>query len=413
MDKFSPLGIGWVDWYAERIFNFSEFLKLNGFFSFNGFSIWTDCSDCNLSSQEWIDGIYLSHHSVSFLPYVLLNYFFDKEILLIFGPIINLTMIFISGLLLAELARQIIEKHSLLPLYVVSILCFSFFAMNPWTYKMILQPWTEVYFLIFILWGMFVLSKGYNKLGLVFFFCAGLSHYQWSVLIGSFYLVLLILNMNRDNSRLLINYFPGNLSEPRQATNIFLAFMISSSAIILIRMLTEVNLDQTSGSSLLYRIGLSGNDMHNGGLLGALQFLGGNRVTTCLNGMESGALIESQNIFLYNCIMSTSSMVIISIISIFGIIKLLSVASLSRPVVLPLLFAMVAMICILQQSLSVHLMGYSYIFSALFGLGMISIFALSFNSISSKAMRLIFIAPISLGVLITCIRVSMLTGING
>ena len=33
MSKYSPLGIQWLDWHKTRIFNFSEFLNLNGFFS--------------------------------------------------------------------------------------------------------------------------------------------------------------------------------------------------------------------------------------------------------------------------------------------------------------------------------------------------------------------------------------------
>ena len=60
MRIFSPLGVDWLDWHGDRIFNFVEFLKLNGYFSFYGFSIWTQCIDCDLSSNSWQNQIYLS-----------------------------------------------------------------------------------------------------------------------------------------------------------------------------------------------------------------------------------------------------------------------------------------------------------------------------------------------------------------
>ena len=36
------------------------------------------------------------------------------------------------------------------------------------------------------------------------------------------------------------------------------------------------------GSSFLQRVGIYGEDIHNGSILGALQFMGGNRITKCL-----------------------------------------------------------------------------------------------------------------------------------
>tara|TARA_B110000503_G_C6860054_1_gene294408 strand:+ start:241 stop:417 length:177 start_codon:yes stop_codon:yes gene_type:complete len=58
-------------------------------------------------------------------------------------------------------------------------------------------------------------------------------------------------------------------------------------------------------------------------------------------------------------------------------------------------------------------MGYSYIFGALFAMGLTAICALSFNSVQSSIIRLIFVGPIAFGIIIASIRVSMLTGING
>lgn len=415
MKNFSPHGINWLGWYGEKIFNFSEFLRLNGYLSFYGFSIWTDCEGCSLEPQALTGSIYTSIHSISFIPYVILNYFFGKEALLIFGPIVNMSMIFISGVAAAELSRNMIQKNSRLPLYITSVMCFSFFALNPWTYKMILQPWPEVNFLMFTLLGFLSCSKNFKILGLILFFFAGLSHYQWSFLIGIFYLFIVFASFLTKKDRMLVEYFPTSNLDYAFALRIVASFLISALSIVMMQFFAGASIDQTSGSNLMYRIGISGVDIHNGGLLGALQFLGGNRITNCFNGIDIGIISSSLEIkiLVFNCMLSIGSMLVISIISIAGVIKILKESSLSRPVILPLLFSMLSMISILQQSLSVHLMGYSYIFSVIFSIGLITIFASSFHAITSKIIRLTFSAPLVLGILIVCIRVSMLTGVNG
>ena len=67
-----------------------------------------------------------------------------------------------------------------------------------------------------------------------------------------------------------------------------------------------LNLELSAGSSLLYRIGITGNDIHNGGILGALQFLGGNRITICFDNYISniGDLSLNQKIEIFNCSLS-------------------------------------------------------------------------------------------------------------
>ena len=59
---------------------------------------------------------------------------------------------------------------------------------------------------------------------------------------------------------------------------IIFSLLIPVLAFFLIRFFAQQDLSGMVGSSILYRIGISGDDIHNGGLLGALQFLGGNRI---------------------------------------------------------------------------------------------------------------------------------------
>jgi len=105
-------------------------------------------------------------------------------------------------------------------------------------------------------------------------------------------------------------------------------------------------------------------------------------------------------------------MLLISIVSILGFIFFVK-HNPKAHLLLPLAFALLATIMFLQQSSSVHLMGYSYIFSALFSIGLSSIFYFAANSNQHEILKITLLTPVFIGILILCIHVSMLTGING
>ena len=106
-------------------------------------------------------------------------------------------------------------------------------------------------------------------------------------------------------------------------------------------------------------------------------------------------------------------MFLISIFAIFGIIILYKKFKNFRVLVLPISFLLISYLTLLQQSSSVHLMGYSYLFSVLFSLGIMSIIV---NLIKNKQLilsKIVLIVPFVIGIIFLCIRVSMLTGVNG
>jgi hypothetical protein len=171
-----------------------------------------------------------------------------------------------------------------------------------------------------------------------------------------------------------------------------------------------------AGSSILTRIGISGNDTYNGGLLGALQFLGGNRITQCIVNFNQGLDINSlsKSIFLYNCILSTLSMFLISLISIFGLfIFYKNHNSFFKLIIFPLLFLLLSYLFLLQQSSSVHLMGYSYLFSVIFSVGITAVIFNVLEKYNFSVIAITLSTPIVVGIMLLCIRASMLTGING
>ena len=91
MSVYAPLGTNWLEWHFQRIYNFSEFLNINGYFSNYGFSIWNKCNDCELNSENWNDKIYLSMNFFTIFPYVLINDLFGSENLRSYGNFLELT----------------------------------------------------------------------------------------------------------------------------------------------------------------------------------------------------------------------------------------------------------------------------------------------------------------------------------
>jgi hypothetical protein len=186
---------------------------------------------------------------------------------------------------------------------------------------------------------------------------------------------------------------------------------------MVLRLLAANEFKITDGSSLLTRIGISGNDSGNGSLLGALQFLAGNRITVCLIGF-SKSLSFTSNLpelgRIYYCILSLASIFLVSLISIFGLyISYKNTDSFFKLIIIPFLFFLMSLIFILQQSSSVHLMGYSYIFSILFSFGLVNLFFKILEKHNFSVISILLAVPLIIGIVLLCIRVNMLTGING
>ena len=104
---------------------------------------------------------------------------------------------------------------------------------------------------------------------------------------------------------------------------------------------------------------------------------------------------------------------LMSLFAIVGLIILLKRSVAAKWIVFPLIYALMLFITILQQSLSVHLMGYSYIFSFLFAAGMVSLMVFFARFIGSATLHAVLSIPYILGIVFLSIKVSMLTGANG
>ena len=417
MSTYAPLGAEWLPWHSQRIFNFSEYLNLNGYLSNYGFSIWSTCQDCSLNSEFWKNKIYLSSSFFSFFPYVLINDFFGSINLKLHGHLIDKSIIFLTGCLISELLIRLSKKkNNQIYNFIKTIICFIFFIVNPWTYKMLIANWIHIFFLTFFLLGilMFLIEK--NKLALSSFFLAGCFDYQSSFGVAFFYISLMIIFNFKNKQYLNKEYFPIITDNKWINYNIIISLMLPVVIFFVLRFIAGSDLEFSGGSSILTRVGISGNDIHNGGLLGTIQFLGGNRITQCLMNFDPqiDLMNFSKSIYVYNCILSTISMFIVSLVSILGLFFLSKTEGVFfKIIIFPISFLFLSYIFILQQSSSTHLMGYSYFFSTLFSVGITTLIIKILEKFNFSLISIFLAIPVTLGVILLCIRVSMLTGING
>ena len=415
MSSHAQRGVDWLSWNLQRIYNAVEYVKVNGYFSSYGFSIWSSCQDCGFAISEWIGKIYLSGSVFKLFPYIFLNHFWGFNALQKYGPQIDRLVILIAAAAAAELIIICVHKNSSFPTYFVGVVSFVLFTTAPWTYKMLLSSWLEVYFLQFLLLGLLFFAHGRSRTGLVMLFFAGFFHYQWAFAVAGLYGSLFLGSQCFKRDKHTKQYLPGY---GRTVVGILSLLFVMVVAVLFeggLRWLALQNMESASGSSLLFRIGISGNDIHNGGLLGALQFLGGNRVTLCLADYGSGVLSTNltDGITRYNCILSIGGMLLLSLSAIVGLVILVKKSAPAKWIVFPLMYALLLFVTILQQSLSAHLMGYSYIFSFLFAAGIVSLMVFFSQFIGSSTLKVVLSIPCVVGIVFLSIRVSMLTGVNG
>ena len=414
----SPLGVDWLDWHFQRIFNFSEYLNKNGLFSNYGFSIWSKCTDCVLNRENWSEKIYLSKNFFSNLPYIFFNKFFGEIGLKLYGQYFDKLIIFSTGILIAELFLNFSTDNKINYNNIAnSQLIFIFFVINPWTYKMLISQWVFIYSTIFFLFGIFMFMKNRYYFGIFFFFLAGCFDYQSSAGLFIFYSAILIYSKIKKNDSYYSILFQNIKKNRLNEINLLISLFVPVVIFFILKIIALEDLNYAaSGSSLFRRIGISGDDIHNGGILGALQFLGGNRITICLSNFSSDLNTMNLNmkIYIFNCSLSILSMLVLSLLSLFGLFLFYKKEKkFFNIIIFPITFLLMSYTFILQQSSSVHLMGYSYFFSILFAYGISNLIIHYLKKFKYSLISFCFAFPLILGFVILCLRVNMLTGMNG
>jgi hypothetical protein len=408
------MGTSWIEWHYQRQINIIEFLKLQGYFSHYGFSISSNIKDAYLNIEH---PIYLSSLAIlSSWHYFIISLLFGIENLKLYGQLFDKTIIFITGCLFSELYLKLLKQKNLKNL-IKAFFLFFIFIITPWAYKMVIFPWSPIHFILFYLIGILLILKKKLKLGLASIFFGSAIDFVSAAAIGVFYIFLVAFLSFKKKDSFIQSYFFIKHNNKFFNYKIIISLLLPVFFYIVLRFSVANEFKIVEGSSILTRIGISGNDDGNGSLLGALQFLAGNRITVCFIGFSENWSFTSnlsQLGGIYNCILSLVSIFLVSLISIFGLyISFKNRDSFFKLIIIPFLFLMMSYTFILQQSASVHLMGYSYIFSILFSVGIVNFFFKILEKHNFSVVSILLAIPLTIGIVLLCIRVSMLTGING
>jgi hypothetical protein len=430
MDFHSPGGFGWRDYHSYRIFNSIEYLKLNGYFSDFGFSIWTSCHDCDLTSSNWKEEIYLSQPALfSLWPYLVVNHLFGSDAVFFLGPVIDklvvsLTAVFISEIFVrytcgVEVNNSLGSIHDvrsrLFPAWWLGLIVFTVYVSSIWSYQMQRAMWNEIWFVLFFIFSISALLRGNFIFGCLFIFIAGLMHYLSGFVLAIVFLSFGIFCVVYREHSVFISFMAPALHQYRRLWLYCFCALIPSLLYFALRALYVGSTGQGGiGSSLLWRIGISGDDLHNGGIIGSLQFLGGIRVSQCISmlgteGLQKASFVSK--IAAFNCSLSILGMVLLSSLSVLGAIWLLRAKALMRPLILPVAMILLVTVAFLQQSFSVHLLGHSYLFAIIFACGLAGLCLKAAEVIRSRSLSLIVLTPAVVGCVLLSIRVSMLSGL--
>ena len=116
----------------------------------------------------------------------------------------------------------------------------------------------------------------------------------------------------------------------------------------------------------------------------------------------------------FNCSMSIASLVILSLLSIIGLVIFLKNSNKAKWIFMPLSWSFLFFCLLFQQSFAAHLRGYSFIFAFIFTINIVYLLKkIGKLLLLPKPIEILIMIPIATGILINLIRVSYITGING
>ena len=411
MAKQSNLGIDWLPFQEQRVWNAVNNILTNKDLTGLGITSWT-------TTSEAMDKVIYAVQSHEYLHYVLLLKVGGINLYSLIAPHIDKVILFFLCLATSEVCLKILSSRSLIPTNILGVWSFLIISTVPFTYRMLLALWQDVYFLTFFLLSSLLFFNGKKNFALATLVYAFFWQYHWGYIYGIIYVIIRICSSLATSPNNWYLLFPPGYRKKTSSlifiSACFLSPLFSSAQSLLIKLRGYKLLN----SDMLIRIGVSNpGNIHHGGILGALQFLGGNRYTLCLDKIKLDELnikdILSQQIFSYNCILSITSFLIISIIAILSYTFIMKISIINRWFLIPLATAFFSFVLIFQQALSSHTQGHSIIFAPIFTIGIVSLSVLVpwFNR--KNPITIILFSVIICSIVINSIRVSYLTGLNG
>lgn len=371
---------------AERVSYIQVFNAINGALNhkwafITGLTTWTPL-------EEYSSGVYFVE-IMPYLPVILAKLLFNMNTVLELKRIMDIGIIVGGISLFSEfIATKIIRTKSQIHEIVLKLLIASSFLVSPWTaYMLYKSTWHEPLFMMALISAMISLSRQNIASGTILLIIAGLIHNQFMFFMSIYFIsasLIALFNQRRGNTtwripecvniKLTKNYQKVLWS----SIGIIMFFLHQVRKYISISLM-DLTTSELGGSSAISRIGLDGN-VHSGGLLGSLQFLGGYKWYYCfaIQGIDDSAfssLNRERLSAIVNCELILLSTVVISAISIYGIIKFYNrkdkkVIGSNLWAINALIFIYLGMLLIFQQSFTVHIIGYSYVWGFIFAFGL-------------------------------------------
>ena len=100
--------------------------------------------------------VYPIYHNLHLKAFSLLG---GESLMFFCSQILDKVVITFSGLLTGEILYNLRINKEKFNCTLISISAFSFFLTSPWSYRMLLAPWQEVYFLLFFTINNFSFPK--------------------------------------------------------------------------------------------------------------------------------------------------------------------------------------------------------------------------------------------------------------
>lgn len=403
MKSRAPLGLSALDFQVERVYNSCINILSNWPFVRIGLSSW-HVGTIDSTRHYFVQAI----SYLQYLPFAANGKDGIKAAISIIDPVtVAFTSLFASEIYYRLIGR--LNKHTQ---NLSAVACFTIFVSSIYSYRMSIAMWHDV---LFLMWASLATLLAIYKRKYSSYICfsiASLNQYHWAAL---YYLLILpaaYLCRNYTSSSLKYLLPPST----RRHSNLILLApgLLTIAALTVQKLYLFLHGIESSNSTALYRIGIdSAKNIHHGGLLGALQFLGGIRISLCL--APSLGIETLNNIFMFNCFLAIGGSVTINIIAIYGYCLICKNVKSARWYCVPVSFMLLATYSILQQSTAAHLQGRSFLFNIIIGFG-IPYLMLTFVKFKSRIGLFIQCAIsvcLTLAIVFNSIRLSFLLGPNG
>ena len=407
MAMHAPLGIKWLPYHEERVSNAVDHILNNSDFIKFGVTSW-------LGFQESIANQIYAVQANQYIHYALIRIFVGKEEFIRYASYFDNLVLLTLSAVATELNLIILKNKNFISNNLLAIWSFSIFISLPYTYRMNLALWQDVYCLLFLLSSYILFSKKKKILGILLYTYSFLWNYHWGLLFGGIYFFIRLFSVYTKNT--WEEFFPPYFRGRKSSWIIIFASLVSPLISIFQSILLSLSKYELSNSKALYRIGInSASNIHHGGWIAAYQFLGGNRLSVCINNQLPVVVSAlnttlSENIFLFNCLSAIFGMFLLSFLAIFSYYKITNKKEQYRWILAPFSIVFLASCAILQQSVAAHLQGRSIFFAVIFTIGILNFF-INFSPFEKNTIVMPLISSILVfSFILNNIRVSYLTG---